>query len=113
MQAVHPGVGIETEAVSFGTEAGIFQGLGISVVVSGPGSIKQTHRQDECVSVDQMARCLDMSDRLSAKLAQHKPSARCRSARAGPLAAGRRRPPRASRQPLRCLGEARRNEFAL
>ena len=31
------------EVVSFGTEAGLFQELGISTVVCGPGSIEQDH----------------------------------------------------------------------
>ena len=56
------------DVVPFGTEAGIFQGLGMSVVVCGPGSIEQAHKPDEYVSVDQMAQCLEMLGRLSAKL---------------------------------------------
>ncbi|MCA0927993.1 acetylornithine deacetylase [Ruegeria profundi] len=98
MQAVHPDAAIETEVIGevdglepmddnkardlvmeltgangtdvvpFGTEAGIFQDLGMSVVVCGPGSIEQAHKPDEYVSEDQMAQCLDMLGRLSAKL---------------------------------------------
>ncbi|GAA0788014.1 acetylornithine deacetylase [Roseibium denhamense] len=98
MQASHPDAGIEIEVIGevdglepmddneardlvmeltgangadvvpFGTEAGIFQGLGMSVVVCGPGSINQAHKPDEYVSVDQMAQCLEMLGRLSAKL---------------------------------------------
>lgn len=56
------------DVVPFGTEAGIFQGLGMDVVVCGPGSIDQAHKPDEFVAVDQMAQCLDMLDRLGAKL---------------------------------------------
>ncbi|QDL93675.1 acetylornithine deacetylase [Paroceanicella profunda] len=48
------------DVVAFGTEAGLFQGLGIDVVVCGPGSIAQAHKPDEYVSVEQMSRCLDM-----------------------------------------------------
>ena len=59
----------ETEVVSFGTEAGLFQKAGISTVVCGPGSIAQAHKPDEFVSIDQLASCLDMLDRLVAKLA--------------------------------------------
>jgi acetylornithine deacetylase len=33
------------EVVSFGTEAGLFQEIGISTVVCGPGSIEQAHKQ--------------------------------------------------------------------
>ncbi len=57
-----------TDLVPFGTEAGIFQNLGMSVVVCGPGSIEQAHKPDEYVSVDQMEQCLEMLARLSAKL---------------------------------------------
>ncbi len=52
------------EVVSFGTEAGLFQGLGASVVVCGPGSIEQAHKPDEFVSLDQLRICLDMLTRL-------------------------------------------------
>ena len=99
MRAVHPGAGIETETigeveglipmedneakrlvaeltganatdlVAFGTEAGIFQTLGMDVVVCGPGSIEQAHKADEFVSIDQMRQCLAMMARLGDKLA--------------------------------------------
>ena len=46
--------------VSFGTEAGLFQELGISTVVCGPGSIEQAHKIDEYVSFDQLKLCLKM-----------------------------------------------------
>lgn len=98
MQAVDPGAGIETETIAevdglepatenetrdlvmeltgangaglvpFGTEAGLFQGLGMSVVVCGPGSIDQAHKPDEYLEVSQLEACLDMLDRLSRKL---------------------------------------------
>ena len=48
------------EVVSFGTEAGLFQELGISTVVCGPGSIEQAHKIDEYVSFDQLKLCLKM-----------------------------------------------------
>jgi len=55
--------------VSFGTEAGLFQELGISTVVCGPGSIEQAHKIDEYVSFDQLKLCLkmliDLKDKLS------------------------------------------------
>jgi acetylornithine deacetylase len=46
--------------VSFGTEAGLFQELGISTVVCGPGSIEQAHKIDEYVSFDELKSCLKM-----------------------------------------------------
>jgi acetylornithine deacetylase len=57
------------DLVAFGTEAGIFQKLGMSAVVCGPGSIEQAHRADEYVSLDQLSECLTMLDRLGDKLA--------------------------------------------
>jgi len=48
------------EVVSFGTEAGLFQELGISTVVCGPGSIEQAHKIDEYVSFEQLKLCLKM-----------------------------------------------------
>jgi len=46
------------EAVSFGTEAGLFQEIGISTVVCGPGSVEQAHTIDEFVSYEQLKKCL-------------------------------------------------------
>ena len=46
------------EVVSFGTEAGLFQEIGISAVVCGPGSIEQAHIVDEFVTLDQIKKCL-------------------------------------------------------
>lgn len=61
--------GNETGLVSFGTEAGLFQRAGIPAVVCGPGSIAQAHKPDEFVSLDQLAQCLGMIDRLLPRLA--------------------------------------------
>ena len=99
MRRIHPGASIETEVlgevvgltpmeanaardlvaaltggnsvglVPFGTEAGLFQGLGIDVVVCGPGSIGEAHKPDEFVSRAQMAECLRMMERLGERLA--------------------------------------------
>jgi acetylornithine deacetylase len=98
MRAVHSGASIETEVigevaglepmvksaacelvaeltgsnsrdvVSFGTEAGLFQKLGISTVVCGPGSIVQAHKADEFVAAEQLGQCLEMIRGLVAKL---------------------------------------------
>lgn len=46
--------------VPFNTEAGIFQALGMSAVLCGPGSIGQAHKPDEFLAIDQLAACLDM-----------------------------------------------------
>ena len=44
--------------VSFGTEAGLFQEVGISTVVCGPGSIEQAHKIDEFIELDEIKKCL-------------------------------------------------------
>lgn len=48
----------EIEAISFGTEGGLFQSaLNIPVVVCGPGSMAQGHQPDEFISVKQLICC--------------------------------------------------------
>ena len=54
--------------VPFGTEAGIFQALGMSAVICGPGDIAQAHKPDEFVSLDQLAQCLAMLKGLGHRL---------------------------------------------
>jgi len=55
--------------VSFGTEAGLFQEIGISTVVCGPGSIEQAHTVNEYITFDQLKLCLkmlvDLKERIS------------------------------------------------
>ena len=95
MQAIHPAARIETEVigevpglevlpenaardlvsrltgangadvVAFGTEAGLFQALGSSVAICGPGSIEQAHKADEFVSLQQLRACLSMLEGLA------------------------------------------------
>ena len=48
------------EVVSFGTEAGLFQEIGISTVVCGPGSIEQAHKVDEFIKLDELKKCLSL-----------------------------------------------------
>ncbi len=48
------------EVVSFGTEAGLFQEIGISSVVCGPGSIEQAHKVDEYIVLDELKKCLNL-----------------------------------------------------
>jgi len=60
--------GNEREVVSFGTEAGLYQKLGISTVICGPGSIAQAHKADEFVAVEQLDLCLAMIGKLVGKL---------------------------------------------
>jgi len=48
------------EVVSFGTEAGLFQEIGISTVVCGPGSIEQAHKVDEFIKLNELKKCLNL-----------------------------------------------------
>ncbi|MGL1920371.1 MAG: acetylornithine deacetylase [Hyphomicrobiales bacterium] len=41
-------------AVSYGTEAGLFQKAGYSTIVCGPGSIDQAHKPDEFIELEQI-----------------------------------------------------------
>jgi acetylornithine deacetylase len=54
----------ETEAVSFGTEAGFFQKLGAHAVICGPGHIEQAHQPDEYVEKSQLLSCVDLIKRV-------------------------------------------------
>ena len=51
-------------AVSYGTEAGLFQQAGIPTVVCGPGDIEQAHRPNEFVAMSQLAQCEAFLTRL-------------------------------------------------
>ena len=53
--------------VSFGTEAGLFQEIGISTVVCGPGSIEQAHKVDEYIKLDELKKCLKLLEGLKDK----------------------------------------------
>ncbi len=44
-----------THVVSYGTEAGIFQRVGWSTVVCGPGDIAQAHQPDEYIEISELA----------------------------------------------------------
>ena len=55
------------EVVSFGTEAGLFQELGISTVVCGPGSIEQAHKIDEFIELNEMKKCLKFLEGVKSK----------------------------------------------
>ncbi len=58
----------ETLAVSYATEAGIFQQAAIPTVVCGPGDILQAHRPDEFVAVAQLEACLTFLGRLAERV---------------------------------------------
>ncbi len=58
-----------THAVSYGTEAGLFEQAGCPTVICGPGDIEQAHAADEFVSLAQLEACMaflaKLADRLS------------------------------------------------
>lgn len=43
-----------TEVVSYATEGGLFQGVGFSTVICGPGSINQAHKPNEYIEISQV-----------------------------------------------------------
>lgn len=47
----------EMGAVSYATEAGLFQEAGMPTLVCGPGSIQQAHKPDEWVEIAQIEAC--------------------------------------------------------
>jgi acetylornithine deacetylase len=55
----------DTEAVSYATEAGLFQAAGVPAVVCGPGDIAQAHTADEWIASSEIDRCLAFLDRLA------------------------------------------------
>ena len=58
------------DLVAFGTEAGLFQAVGLSAVICGPGSIAQAHKPDEYIALDQLAACMDMLEKLRLKMSR-------------------------------------------
>jgi acetylornithine deacetylase len=54
----------ETRAVSYATEAGLFQDAGAPAVVCGPGSIAQAHTANEWIATAELDRCMAFLARL-------------------------------------------------
>jgi acetylornithine deacetylase len=68
-QAIRPLCGhAPVGRVSFGTEAGILQGVGIPTIVCGPGQIAVAHQPDEFVEREQLAQCLGFLTTLTTRL---------------------------------------------
>ncbi len=51
-------------AVSYGTEAGLFQRAGIDAIICGPGDIGRAHKPDEYICVDELLTCQAMIEAL-------------------------------------------------
>ena len=50
--------------VSYGTEAGLFQSMGVPSVICGPGDIAQAHAPNEFVALEQLAQCEAFVERI-------------------------------------------------
>ena len=53
-----------TGAVSYATEAGLFQQSGLPTIVCGPGSVEQAHKPNEYLAVSQIDSCMAFLHRL-------------------------------------------------
>ena len=63
--ALHLATANGTHAVSYCTEAGLFQQIGIPAVVCGPGSIEQAHKPDEYIEISELRKCEVFLQRLA------------------------------------------------
>lgn len=52
-------------AVSYGTEAGLYQQAGIDSIICGPGDIARAHKPDEYILIEELSACVTMIDALS------------------------------------------------
>jgi acetylornithine deacetylase len=57
------------KAVSYGTEAGLYQQAGIDAIICGPGDIANAHRPNEYVEHRELAACQRIMEDLGARLA--------------------------------------------
>ena len=60
-------------AVSYGTEAGLYQAAGIDAIICGPGDIARAHKPNEYITRGELAACVDVLERLCAEFAQETP----------------------------------------
>jgi acetylornithine deacetylase len=54
-------------AVSYGTEAGLFQAAGVEAIICGPGDIARAHRADEYIESGELYTCRRMIEDLGAR----------------------------------------------
>jgi len=54
----------QEHAVSFGTEAGVFNDNGVPAIICGPGSIEQAHKPNEFIERAQIGECVGFMLRL-------------------------------------------------
>ncbi|ASY60229.1 acetylornithine deacetylase [Sinorhizobium sp. CCBAU 05631] len=55
-------------AVSYGTEAGLYQAAGIDAIICGPGDIARAHKADEYLEIGELAACRTMIEALGRRL---------------------------------------------
>ncbi|MBC8719622.1 acetylornithine deacetylase [Ochrobactrum sp. Marseille-Q0166] len=55
-------------AVSYGTEAGLFQQAGIDAIICGPGDISRAHRPNEYIEINELHACQKMIENLATRL---------------------------------------------
>ncbi|MEY9627263.1 acetylornithine deacetylase [Sinorhizobium fredii] len=55
-------------AVSYGTEAGLYQAAGIDAIICGPGDIARAHKADEYIEIGELAACRTMIEALGQRL---------------------------------------------
>ncbi|QKC85340.1 acetylornithine deacetylase [Mesorhizobium sp. NZP2077] len=56
-------------AVSYGTEAGLYQAAGFDAIICGPGDIDRAHKPDEYILTSELAACQRMIEALGARCA--------------------------------------------
>lgn len=54
-------------AVSYGTEAGLYQRAGVDAIICGPGDIARAHKPDEFILMTELAACQAMVEALAAR----------------------------------------------
>lgn len=64
--ALHLAEANGASAVSYCTEAGLFQESGIPSIICGPGSIDDAHKPDEFIAISEMQKCETFMRRLTA-----------------------------------------------
>lgn len=60
VRAVERLTGAEAGAVAFGTEGPFLRGLGMDVIILGPGDIDQAHQPDEYLALDRLTPTIDV-----------------------------------------------------
>ncbi|ESY88231.1 hypothetical protein X741_31675 [Mesorhizobium sp. LNHC229A00] len=56
-------------AVSYGTEAGLYQAAGFDAIICGPGDIGRAHKPDEYILASELAACQRLIETLGARCA--------------------------------------------